>query len=133
MTTATRPFKSRWGFHPCSYEVYLKLKRLYKWYWQTLYDFHRWHRWRRKQEQNRTGAEPSYCPVFVLDQPWYKPARLGGQDGFKVYPKTVTDHGVVELYRSARVPQSEPAGPLDADTLRKIDQLYWEVAPHWAK
>ena len=39
-------YQSRRGYHPCSHDLYLKLKSLYKWYWQTIYDFHRWHRWR---------------------------------------------------------------------------------------
>ena len=42
-------YKSRWGFHPCGYELFAKLRLLHKWYWQTVYDFHRWHRWCRKE------------------------------------------------------------------------------------
>ena len=33
MTTTMQPCKGRWGFHPCGYPLYLKLKRLHKWYW----------------------------------------------------------------------------------------------------
>ncbi len=51
MTTTIQPCKGRWGFRPCGYALYLKLKRLHKWYWQTVYGFHRWHRWWRKEEQ----------------------------------------------------------------------------------
>src|SRR5687768_17348390 len=87
MTSTTNEFQSRFGFHPSTYEVFLKLKFLHKWYWQTLYDFHRWHRWRRKDEQNRIGPEPTYCPVFVEDKPWLKPVKFHGEPGYKIYPK----------------------------------------------
>ena len=132
MTTATSAFKSRWGYHPCDFATFAKLKLLHKRYWQTVYDFHRWHRWWRKEPLNRQGAEPSYCPLFVAAMPWYKPVQIDGARGFKVYPKKVVDHGIVDLYRSARMPQGEPVAPLDADVLRRIDALYNQVLsyPH---
>jgi hypothetical protein len=124
MTTASTLFKSRWGFHPCDYEFFLKLKRLHRWYWQTVYDYHRWHRWWRKEPQNRIGPEPTFCPLFIEDTMWYKPVRIRGENGFKVYPKTVTDHGVVELYQTASTPQPEPVAPLDPETKERIELLY---------
>ena len=124
MTTATAVFKSRWGFHPCDYEFFLKLKRLHGWYWQTVYDFHRWHRWWRKVPQNRIGPEPVFCPLFVEDKIWYKSVRIRGEDGFIVYPKTVTDHGIVDVYQTARKPQPEPVAPFDAETEKRIESLY---------
>jgi hypothetical protein len=132
MTTATSTFKSRWGYHPCDFATFAKLKLLHKRYWQTVYDFHRWHRWLRKKPQNRQRAEPAYCKLFVEDTPWYKPVQCNGVNGFKVYPKKVVDHGIVDLYRSARMPQGEPVAPLDASLLRRIDALYNEVLsqPH---
>jgi hypothetical protein len=123
----TNPLQSRWGFYPCEYSLFLKLKFLHKWYWQTVYDFHRWHRWWRKEEQNRKGQEPAYCQVFVQDQPWYKPVRHRDVAGFQVYPKTVLDHGIVSLYQTARKPQSDPVAPLDDETVRRIEELYSQV------
>ena len=107
-------FRSRWGFHPCDYELFMKLKRLHKWHWQTVFDFHRWHRWWRKKEEHRRGPEPKFCPLFVEDRPWYKRVQTRGSSGFKVYPKTVVDRGIVDLFRQARVPQPEPAPAFDA-------------------
>ena len=124
MSTASTVFKSRWGFHPCHYELFLKLRRLHGWYWQTVYDFHRWHRWWRKEPQNRIGPEPKFCPLFIEDIIWRKPVRIRGENGFKVYPKTVTDHGILNLYRSARTPQPEPVAPFDAETKERIELLY---------
>ncbi len=127
MTSTTHEFQSRWGFHPATYEVFLKLKFLHKWYWQTLYDFHRWHRWQQKEEQNRVGPEPVYCPVFVEDKLWRKPVKFHGEPGYKWYPKTLVDRGVLDLYRSARTPRSESIPPFDAETLQRIESLYEKV------
>jgi hypothetical protein len=118
--------QSRWGFHPCDYSLFLKLKRLHRWYWQTVYDFHRWHRWWRKQPQNRRGPEPSYCGLFVVDKGWLKPVLVHGEPGFAVYPKTVVDHDLVILYQTARRPRAdaEAVRPFDAATVARIEALY---------
>ena len=131
MKTATTSFKSRWGFHPCNLELFLKLKRLHRWYWQTVYEFHRWHRWWRKEPQNRIGPEPKFCPSFVEDKTWFKPVQIRGENGVKVYPKTVVDHGIVDLYQAARMPQVEPVPPFDAETLEKIETLHVKVATYF--
>lgn len=133
MNNAGTALKSRWGFHPCNYELFLKLKRLHKWYWQTVYDFHRWHRWWRRQPQNRTGPEPLYCREFVDNRPWRKPVCHHGQEGFKLYPKTVVDHGVLALYQSARMPQADPVTPFDAETRAAIEALYEKVRTHFER
>ena len=116
-------FQSRWGFHPCSYEVFLKLKQLHKWYWHTVYEFHRWHRWQRKLSHHRVGSEPTFCRLFIDDSIWYKPVRTRGVSGFRVYPKTVVDHGIVNLYQQARLPQPQPVAPLYDATVRQIEAL----------
>ena len=104
MTTNTPQFQSRWGYHRCSYELFVKLKRLHNAYWQALSDFHRWHRWQRRDERNRVGPEPRYNALFVEDKVWWKPFRRHGVSGFKVYPRTVVDHGIVDLYRAGHRP-----------------------------
>lgn len=45
--------KSRFGFHPCSYEMFLKLKALNRMYWEALHQQAAWHRWERKEPHNR--------------------------------------------------------------------------------
>lgn len=119
--------KSRWGYHPCTYEVYGLLKDLHRWYWQTVYDFHRWHRWQRKQPQNRVGPEPVFCELFVEDTVWYKPCRRGDEVHFKVYPKMLIDHDVVDLYRKARTPMPESCSVFDAAMFDRIALLHKEV------
>jgi hypothetical protein len=133
MNITTITHKSRWGFHPCEYELFQKLKSLHRWYWRTLYDFHRWHRWQRKEEQNRIGPQPRYCPLFVLNQTWFKGFERHGVSGCKIYPKTVTDLGILELYRQARIPQREPPAPFDAATRARIESLHGEAAAWFAK
>jgi len=121
-------FTSRWGYHPCHYELFRKLKSLHRWYWQSLYDFHRWHRWWRKDEQNRTGAEPAVCPLFLLSETRIRPVSRGGDEGFKVFPKTVTDHGILELYHLTRMPQPEPCGAFGEETMARVESLHEKVA-----
>lgn len=57
-TKEQNTFLSRWGFHPCDYETYLKLKKLKKLYWASVSANAKWHRWDRKQPQNRFYWEP---------------------------------------------------------------------------
>jgi hypothetical protein len=123
----SNPFQSRWGFHPCDYNLFLKLKYLHKRYWQTIYDFHRWHRWWRKQEHNRVVPEPAYCRIFSEEAIWFKPVKVHGVDGFRIYPKTILDHGIVNLYQAARRPQAAPVQHFDSGTIHKIEQLYSQV------
>ena len=127
MTTRTNSYHSRWGYHPSTYGLYLKLKFLHAQYWQTVYDFHLWHRWVRKEPQNRVGDEPGFCKAFVTDTVWLKQTNKHGQEGYKIYPKTVTDHGMIELFQTARMPQPEPVQPLEASVVDMIETLYEKV------
>jgi hypothetical protein len=129
----TENYQSRFGFYPCNYELFAQLKFLHKHYWQTLYDFHRWYRWWRKQADNRRGAEPSVSPLFVVEKPWHKPVITHGIQGFKVYPRTFVDHGIVALYQSARRPKPEPVEAFDGHTVHKISELYWRVQEQLVK
>jgi hypothetical protein len=130
MTTKTATYTSRFGFHVCDRATYLQLKRLHRWYWRTVRDFHRWWRWQRKLPHNRQGSEPAYCPLFVEDRVWYKPKRSHGQDGFRRYPKTLVDRGVVAWFAAARMPHEGPPTPLDEVTLREIERLH-AAAAEW--
>src|SRR4051812_16021137 len=46
-------FKSRWGFHPCDYSTYRKLKFLFNVFQKAVRMAHVWQRWKRKDPQNR--------------------------------------------------------------------------------
>ena len=86
------------------------------------------HRWWRKQPENRRGPEPRISPLFVVDTPWYKQVQIHGVAGFKVYPRTVVDHGIVALYQAARRPQPSPVEPFDDKTVKRIEELYSQLS-----
>lgn len=88
MTTATATevevFESRWGFHPCDYQTFRKLRFLKKCWFETQKAKADWERWVRKEPQNRVirrwkrdenrrkighevvgpRPEPKVCPYF---------------------------------------------------------------------
>jgi len=108
--------QSSHGFHPCNYEVYIKLKALHRVYWQTLRDFHKWHRWNKKDVKNRKGEEPKYNVLFVENSRWYK--------GSHVYSKKIIDHGVVNLYHQARMPLTEQPIMFNENTIKLINHWF---------
>ena len=57
-------YQSRWGYHPCNYATYLKLRRLHKAYWEGRRLLARWDRWRAKLPKNRRCPEPAVPPVY---------------------------------------------------------------------
>jgi hypothetical protein len=133
MNQSTPSYKSRWGFHPCDYATFRKLKLLHRWYFQTLRDYAAWRRWSRKEPQNRVfreylrdelgrkcgvksvrpRPEPTYCSLFVADQ-------------------APCDRGVVELYQTARTPQESPLAPFSPEVIAKLESLFKEAALHFA-
>ena len=123
MSSTVNQHRSRFGFHRCDYSLFRKLKYLHKHYWNTVRRFHTWHRWIRKEPQNRHGAQPKYCRVFVKNQPWVKPVKTG----FKLYPKTVCDRDVLELYRTARIPSPQPVEAFSPEVVAAIESLFEEV------
>lgn len=130
VTVSVSVYESRWGYHPCSYGTYHKLKVLHKRYWQTVHAFHEWLRWNRKEPQNRVirrwfrdsngnkiGSEvvderpaPKYCPHFLRNQ-----------------RRWLYDHGIVEAYQQARMPvRQDQVCPLKM-TEKEINKLYEQV------
>ena len=123
-------FQSRWGFHPCDYQTYRKLKVLHSVYQAALRMAHAWERWNRKDPQNRVMrrrirndegqtigyeppvplAEPRICPVFsqqVQERRHVDKKGVVHKDGF-FHPKVMTDDlGIVEAYSDARRPAKE--------------------------
>jgi len=97
-------YKSKWGYHPTSFETFKKLKNLKKRYWQTVYAVARWRRWNKKTV-NKIGSEPIYCPFFVEEKSsWVKKIGKDGQTSTYLLPKTLNDQGVLGAYENARIP-----------------------------
>ena len=126
------PFRSRFGFHPCDAATYRKLKELHKWYWEAVRDFHRWWRWQRKLPANRGNDEPKPCLQFVCQTPWRKRRRCHGIEAIRLYPRSLTDRGILAWFAAARMPRSQPVPPFAACTLAAIDRLHHDVS-FWRK
>ena len=124
MSSTFNSHRSRYGYHPCNFEIYRKLKFLHKHYWIALRQFHTWHRWYRKQTQNRIGPEPTYCPVFVKNEAWIKPVIRDGEPGSKIYPRKVVDHSIIDLFQQARMPQANEVEPFSPEIRENIESLY---------
>jgi hypothetical protein len=116
-----KPFESRWGYHPCDYQTFLKLKAIHKWHWQTVRDYANWQRWSRKQPQNRVirrwkrengikvgyeivgpRPEPQVCDFLRLDG-WYYASD----------------------YEVARMPRKENEVRPLSHTVDEINQMYF--------
>ena len=128
MITTENSNKSRFGYHPCSYETFAKIKEIHKAYWKALKDFHRWNRWNRKQPQNRFGIEPKYNDLFVVNKTWMRVTTMSdGHDRIVLFSKTVVDYGIMELYRQARIPMPEPVEMFSQEQLDTIEKVYSDL------
>ena len=134
-------YKSRWGYHPCDYETFLKLKELNKLFEKSKQDAKNWYRWARKQEHNRRGSEPQIDPRFCelpekppsvvwMDAPPNGPFQLRDGSGYAYFPDNhlksvvVRHHDIAEAYRRARTPVSSPdAVPSLGVPVGKIDAM----------
>jgi len=147
-------FQSRWGFHPCDYLTYRKLKFLHRVYQDALRMAHAWARWKRKDPHNRVMRrrirndrgqtigyeapvplpEPRICLIFsrrVLEKRFVDKKGMVFRDGF-LDEKVVTDDlGIVGDFSAARKPVKQPG---EVRSLRlsveSIDRLY-EQAKEW--
>lgn len=54
---ASHVHQSKWGWHPCDKEVFLKLKELNKIFVDALHKKAAWERWERKEPRNRVGRQ----------------------------------------------------------------------------
>ena len=108
-------FESRWGYHPCDYETFLKLKALHKAYWQAVYDYAKRIRWERKTV-NQQGVEPKINLHFVK--------RIGFWGNVHSH---VTDHGIREAYQLARMPISNSSKVKPILSKEQIEDLYNKI------
>lgn len=136
-------FQSRFGYHPCDKETYLKLKRLKKVFYEELKRFADWNRWNRKQPQNRVirkwirnetrqkigceivgpRPEPSLPKVFIARKKVYNTTGAGFENGMYNYRWTLDDYGLSEEIYNCR-PKSSPQDvkPMRM-TIEQIDEL----------
>lgn len=130
--------QGKYGYYPCSYETFKKLKALKKAYWEAIRQLGAWFRWSRKAPQNQiirkrtrnaigqaTGwvdvgpwLEPKLSPVFKAES-WRRP--------WKTLPEHMPDFGILEAFEQARMPK--PKGETKPLTLSEssIDFLYLRI------
>jgi hypothetical protein len=113
-------FQSKWGHHPCHYDVYKKLKSIKKWYWKNVFAKAEYTRWSNKEPQNRVirewirnskgqkidcrvigpRPEPKFCPIdiplsFLVD---FNKARTPKIHPVKVQPLKNSIDDINKLY-----------------------------------
>lgn len=139
-------FASRWGYYPCDYDTYIRLKKLAEHVRRALHMSHAWKRWARKLPHNRVARqrlrndkgqcvgyrviglipEPQIDPVFpdVTTTPDWKQWRTG-----KMPKIIVGDDGVLADYQRARFPKATPEAvePLQI-SLKRIADLEARIA-----
>jgi len=130
-TITNQTYKSKWGYHPCTHETYLKLKEAHLLLLKALRDIKAYQRWERKLEP--IGKAPGY-PSFVSQYYLYKRSP-GGQPvyglmiGTKAWKSTWNNikvhyyEHVLDQYRKARRPKETPE---EVETLHLPSDI-WEV------
>lgn len=141
-------FPSRFGFHPCDYATYRKLKFLNMIYQRAVRLAHAWERWKRKDPQNRVSRrrirnekgqtigyaksvpvpEPPICPVFsrkVQEKRFVDKMGNHFKEGFLDAKLVTGDPRIAIDYSAARRPVSEQRNvrPLLC-SLAEIDMWY---------
>jgi hypothetical protein len=147
-------FQSRWGFHPCDYQTYRKLKFLYQVYLQAVRMAHAWGRWQRKDRHNRVIRrrirnekgqtigygpplplpEPRICPVFsqkIFEKRHVDKKGKFSREGFTDEKVVTGDFWIPADYASARRPVADRVGvqPLH-HSVAELEKLY-EQARTW--
>ena len=124
MTITENIVKGRWGFYPCEYATYQKLRKLFGFYLKSKRMDATHTRWQRKEPQNRIQMERiidgqgRFCgrkPIIVNGQPVAIPEPP--------LMKVSISNWVEDDYRNARYPKAtaEEVKPLKL-TLSAIEQ-----------
>lgn len=110
---AQQVFQGRFGYYPCNYETYRKIRAIYSHYWQALHSYGRWTRWNRKEPQNRVSYsrvrnDKGQVVGKVLVGPVSEPQRSNvfyTVRGFRrKCEHALIDNGISECYNMARMP-----------------------------
>lgn len=116
MTTVQNVSKSRFGFHACDHETFLKLKKLKKMYYKALRRNAEWNRWNNKLPKNRIlrkwfrnekGQRTHSEIVGPMTEPKVYPV-FGARHYVPQGEHALNDMGVLEAYNTARTPYETP-------------------------
>jgi hypothetical protein len=137
MTTKQQIHETRWGFVPCDYETYLKLKKAHKLLLRAYQDCKRNIRWNNKEPQNQKGPEPR-APKDFIEHGYHK---LDKKHFYGLGFRRVSGPGwqknlylhILEQYQKARRPVEKPEDvqplnlPADLDEIiERLEQFYGE-------
>lgn len=117
--------KGRWGWYPCDYQTYLKLKEIKKRYWESVYADARYKRWERKLPKNRKGAEPPKpCPIVGIRE-WGWRTDVNGNKSWGLVPSKRDQH-LLDWFELARKPQANEADvkPFMNGQIDLINEIY---------
>lgn len=133
MSTTKQVFKSRWGFHPCDYNDFMKLKRAHKLLLRAYCDCKRYLRWINKDPHNRKGPEPNAPQSFIETGFHQLDKHCFYGVGFRRAGRKNLYLRVLEQYRNARYPKQDPedVSPLNLPkgfdkTIEELNQFYAE-------
>jgi hypothetical protein len=126
MSTINNELKSRWGYHPCDYETFQKLRVIKKYYYKNLHVIAERDRWLDKEPQNRVirtrhtfinrGGKLTTKVIGSVPRPEPKPMWELDNARF-----------AVELCNLARIPQPKPIQAYNTIQLVVIFNLYKAV------
>jgi hypothetical protein len=144
-------FQSRWGFHPCDYQTYRKLRFLNQVYLKAVRQAHAWARWHRKDPHNRVCRrrirneqgqtigyepprplpEPKICSLFSqkhFEKRHVDEKGRSSRDGFIVERLATDDFCIPADYAAARkpVPDHAQVQPL-RHTVAEYEALYQQA------
>lgn len=131
MITASHVHQGRFGFHPCDYATFLKLKLLNKRYVEAQHQKASYNRWERKAPHNRVTRKKVYNghnlvsyeapvprpePVFnglLEKETYYSPQDRNGQYVKQSIERSRLDwvhqaQWIPECYKLARMPNPTP-------------------------
>ncbi len=145
MKTADYVVEGRFGFYPCDYDTYQKLRKIYGAYLRSLSQNANWLRWTNKQPQNRVirrwkrdaqgrrcgceivgpRPEPKVNPLF-----WDMKVFRSGSGNFSYPAKIVNLTNKLEFdYKNAKYPKksADVVSPLFL-SMEEIDSLYNQIS-----
>jgi hypothetical protein len=117
-TAKTNGLTSKWGYHPCTYDVFKRLRRLHKAFWKYQKRFKAAERWAAKIPKNRNGDCPVY-PEYMKCKLRYEPNRRPFRD--------TDNHSIRKWYQLARIPQEHPVEPFNQHVIVQIDSWLAEL------
>ena len=137
MSKETNVFQSKWGFHPCNYDIFLKLKKIHKEYYRAVRQLANYDRWNRKDPKNRVirkwkrndmGQKIGCEIVGPRTEPYINPvfaetvvSRWSGT--FKV----IRFSNIIDDYNKARMPKLRSNVEQLSMTNEQINELYEKI------